>query len=105
MSGVMGGLKRHQRLKGFQRLKNPFEADGPRRDLMFRRSLSHDRADDPRTGRAAKDTRLAKAEILKHYSAFCKKQMLEPVTDFTVGRYRPALGQLGDGCILAHPTI
>lgn len=44
MSGVTGDLKLNQRLKGFQRLKNPFEADGPRRDLVFRRSLSHDRA-------------------------------------------------------------
>jgi predicted site-specific integrase-resolvase len=42
---------------------------------------------DPKTGKAAKDTRLTKAEIMKHYLAWCKKQKLEPVTACTVGRY------------------
>ena len=44
--GVAASLKVDQRLKRFQRLQRPFEADRSRLHSAFRRRLRHDRADE-----------------------------------------------------------
>ena len=47
LCGVTVGAKLGQRLESFQGLHGSLEADGPRQNIVFCRSLGHDGADDP----------------------------------------------------------